>query len=195
MENAICLHEQDDGIGWKHTNYRTNVACVTRARTLILQTIITVANYEYIFAWQFGTAADIDLEVRATGILSTQPIHPSMDDRGLPYGTVVHPQVLAAHHQHIFSLRIDPALDGVKNTLLVEEALPMPVGKENPFGTGFVVKKRTVEKPGFEDLDITKARVFRIINENTRNPVNGGPTGYKIYPHPSQVLPKSPRLP
>jgi primary-amine oxidase len=48
-ENAICLHEQDGGIGWKHTNYRTNVAAVTRARTLVLQTIITVANYEYIF--------------------------------------------------------------------------------------------------------------------------------------------------
>ena len=49
MENAICLHEQDGGIGWKHTNYRTGVAAVTRVRTLVVQTIITVANYEYIF--------------------------------------------------------------------------------------------------------------------------------------------------
>lgn len=23
-ENAICIHEQDNGIGWKHTNYRTD---------------------------------------------------------------------------------------------------------------------------------------------------------------------------
>ena len=23
-ENAVCIHEQDNGIGWKHTNYRTN---------------------------------------------------------------------------------------------------------------------------------------------------------------------------
>jgi primary-amine oxidase len=49
MENAICLHEEDDGIGWKHTNYRTGVAAVIRARILVLQIIITVANYEYIF--------------------------------------------------------------------------------------------------------------------------------------------------
>ncbi len=49
MQNAICLHEQDGGIGWKHTNYRTSVAAVTRARILVVQTIITVANYEYIF--------------------------------------------------------------------------------------------------------------------------------------------------
>lgn len=24
MPNAVCIHEQDNGIGWKHTNYRTN---------------------------------------------------------------------------------------------------------------------------------------------------------------------------
>jgi primary-amine oxidase len=187
MENAMCLHEQDGGIGWKHTNYRTNVAAVTRARTLVLQTIITVANYEYIFAWHFGTAADIQLEVRATGILSTQPIHKSLNTEGSPYGTVVHDQVLAAHHQHIFSLRIDPAVDGFKNTLLVEEAHAIPMGKENPYGTGFVVKKRVVDKPGFEDLDLTKNRTFKIINENAKNPVNGGPTGYKLHTHASQV--------
>lgn len=51
MENAICLHEEDGGIGWKHTNYRTRVASVTRARLLVVQTIITVANYDYIFVY------------------------------------------------------------------------------------------------------------------------------------------------
>lgn len=38
-ENVICLHEQDGGIGWKHTNHRTQVAAVVRARNLILQTV------------------------------------------------------------------------------------------------------------------------------------------------------------
>ena len=116
-----------------------------------------------------------------------------MNKKVSPYGTVVHDQVLAAHHQHIFSLRIDPAVDGHRNTLVVEEAHPIPIGKENPYGTGFVVKKRTVDKPGFEDLDITKARTFKIVNESVRNPVNGGPTGYKIYPYASQVPSTLPR--
>ena len=110
-----------------------------------------------------------------------------MNKKGLPYGTVVHDQVLAAHHQHLFSLRIDPAIDGVKNTLVVEETHPIPIGADNPSGTGFVVKKRTIDNPGFEDLDISKARVFKIVNENFMNPLNGGPIGYKIYPYPSQV--------
>lgn len=110
-----------------------------------------------------------------------------MNKESFPYGTVVHDQVLGAHHQHLFSLRIDPAIDGQKNTLVVEEAHPMPIGEDNPYGTGFFVKKRIVDKPGFEDLDITKARVFKIVNESVRNLVNGGPIGYKLYPFASQV--------
>jgi primary-amine oxidase len=46
MPNAVCVHEQDGGIGWKHTNYRTGRAAVVRNRELVLQSIITVANYE-----------------------------------------------------------------------------------------------------------------------------------------------------
>jgi primary-amine oxidase len=33
-KNAMCIHEQDYGIGWKHTNYRTGGAAVVRNREL-----------------------------------------------------------------------------------------------------------------------------------------------------------------
>lgn len=46
---VICLHEQDNGIGWKHTNWRTGRAVTVRRRELVVQFIITLANYEYIF--------------------------------------------------------------------------------------------------------------------------------------------------
>lgn len=32
QENVICMHEQDDGLLWKHTNYRTNRAVAVRSR-------------------------------------------------------------------------------------------------------------------------------------------------------------------
>lgn len=53
--NVICLHEQDNGIGWKHTNWRTGRAIVTRRRELVIQFILTVANYEYVFNVSHGT--------------------------------------------------------------------------------------------------------------------------------------------
>ena len=43
-EAVICVHEQDGGIGWKHTNYRTGRAVVARNRELVVQSIMTVCS-------------------------------------------------------------------------------------------------------------------------------------------------------
>lgn len=188
LPNVICCHEQDDGILWKHTNFRTNNAVVTRSRILVLQTIITVSNYEYIFAFHFGQDASIHYEVRATGILSTCPIN--IGDTA-PYGTIVAPGTLAPYHQHLFSLRVDPAIDGYANSLQVEESHPLPVGDpnvHNPYGVGYVTKSSIIEQEGALDLDFTKNRTFKIINENKINPMTSTPVGFKLFPHYSQML-------
>ena len=177
MENVICVHEQDAGIGWKHTNYRTGHAAVVRNRELVVQSIITVANYEYILAFIFNQAGEVTYEVRATGIVSTQPIDEGIE---VPWGTVVHPGVLASHHQHIFSLRIDPAIDGHANRLVYDEIHPMPRSDFNPHGVGYTVSETVVEESTGLDLDSTTNRTYKIQNCIVRNPVNNKPVGYKI---------------
>ena len=190
MPNVICCHEQDDGILWKHTNFRTGNAVVTRSRILVLQTIITVSNYEYIFAFHFCQDASIYYEVRATGILSTAPTQIDLKEK-TPYGTIVAPGVLAPYHQHLFCLRIDPSLDGHSNSLAVQEAKAMPYGDpsvHNPFGVGYITEQKIIEQEGGFDLDHTKDRVFKIINENKINPITGTPVGFKLLPAYSQML-------
>lgn len=188
MPNVVCCHEQDDGILWKHTNFRTQNAVVTRSRILVLQTIITVSNYEYIFAFHFGQDATISFEVRATGILSTVPM--SLDTKEkVPYGTHVAPGVLAPYHQHLFSLRIDPAIDGHLNSLVVEESKPIAaIDSKNPFGVGYISEQTTIEREGGHDLDFTKNRVFKIVNENVTNSITKTPVGFKLLPAYSQML-------
>ncbi|TGO73773.1 hypothetical protein BELL_0332g00030 [Botrytis elliptica] len=185
MPNVVCIHEQDNGIGWKHTNYRTGRAAVVRNRELVLQSILTVANYEYILAFQFNQAGELMYEVRATGILSTQPI-----DEGLtvPWGTVVHPGVLAAHHQHIFSLRVDPMLDGPLNTVVYDEAHPMPRSDFNPHGVGYTVETKPITVSGGYDLNYDVNRTFKIQNSSVKNPINGKPVAYKIHVPPFQKM-------
>lgn len=190
LPNVVCCHEQDDGILWKHTNFRTGNAVVTRSRILVLQTIITVSNYEYIFAFHFAQDASISYEVRATGILSTVPLKHNVQEK-IPYGTVVAPGVLAPYHQHLFSLRIDPAIDGHSNSLVIEESKPMPVDDpevHNPFGIGYVAESRVVPQEGGFDLDFHKARVFKMVNESNINPITGTPVGFKLLPQYSQGL-------
>lgn len=96
---------------------------------------------------------------------------------------------MATYHQHLFSLRIDPAIDGYKNSLQVEESHPMPVEDEALMtNVGYVTKKEYVEHETPLETDVTRARVFKIVNENVLNPVTGTPVGYKLVPHYSQML-------
>lgn len=145
----------------------------------MIQSIITVSNYEYILAFIFNQAGEMVYEVRATGILSTQPI-----DQGcsVPWGTVVHDGVLASYHQHIMSLRIDPELDGnSKNRLIYEEAHALPRDpKTNPHGNAYITNKTVVGVSGGYDLDSKKNRVYMIENTKKQNPVNGKNVAYKI---------------
>lgn len=187
LPNVVCCHEQDDGILWKHSNFRTGHAVVARSRILVLQTIITVSNYEYIFAFHFCQDASIFYEVRATGILSTVPTNYG-DDINIPYGTIVAPGALAPYHQHLFCLRIDPAIDGQHNSVSIEESEAMPIGDSNPFGVGYVTKSHYVENEGGFDLDFTKARTVKFVNEARTNPITSTPVGFKLLPFYSQML-------
>ncbi|KAF2724418.1 hypothetical protein K431DRAFT_262216 [Polychaeton citri CBS 116435] len=188
LPNAVCCHEQDDGILWKHTNFRTGNPVVTRSRVLVLQTIITVSNYEYIFAFHFGQDASVHYEVRATGIMSTCPVN--IGD-SVPYGINVAPGTMAPFHQHLFCLRIDPAIDGHANSLQIEESVPLPVDDavvHNPYRIGYSTISQIVEKEGAFDLDFTTNKTFKLINEDKLNPTTGTPVGFKLVPHYSQTL-------
>ncbi|CAK1361735.1 unnamed protein product [Cercospora beticola] len=184
--NAICVHEVDNGIQWKHTNHRTGNAAVVRKRQLVLQTILTVANYEYIFAWILDQSGEITFETRATGILSTQPAEKYAK---VPWGTLVADGVMAPYHQHLFNIRIDPAVGGHENTFAYTDAVPMSWDEKlNPLGTGYVTEETQIVRASAVPDDLYKGRVFKIPNENKTNPVSLTPIGYKLVPIRSQML-------
>jgi len=184
--NVICLHEQDNGIGWKHTNWRTGRAVVTRLRELVVQFIITLANYEYVFAYKLDTAGGFTLEVRATGIVSVVNIDPGKTS---DYGNVVSSGVLAQNHQHIFAARIDPAIDGHKNTVLYEETHSAPWDNlTNPNGNFYETRKTTMNRSSGADAAPEHNRVFKIINPHKKNPHSGNAVAYKFMPPPTQKL-------
>lgn len=188
LKNVICMHEQDNGIQHKHSNYRNNEATVVRNRELVLQMICTVSNYEYVLAWIFDQAGNIEHEVRATGILSTMPID-NADGAKVPWGTNVGPGVMAAYHQHLFSLRIDPAIGGHNNTLFYEDSVALPVDRElNPFGMGYTAQQTVLDRSGHADLCIEKNRTFKIRNDSIVNPISLKPIAYRLDAAPSQML-------
>jgi primary-amine oxidase len=185
MKNVVCLHEQDAGIGWKHTNHRNSRATVVRNRQLVIQSICTLANYEYIVAYIFDQAGGIHIELRATGILSTMPIAPGITN---PWSTNVGPGVTAVNHQHIFCIRVDPAIDGHQNTVLYEDSVTMPVNENNEYGVGYVTEKTRIQKSqSFQD-SVELARTVKIEKPNKINQVSLSPVAYKLHAHRSQML-------
>lgn len=187
LKNVICMHEVDNGLQYKHTNYRTGAAAVSRNRQLHIQMICTVANYEYIFIFILDQAANVELEVRATGILSTVPFD-NENGETVPWGTNVGPGVMAPFHQHMFSFRVDPAIDGFKNTVYYEDSVPLPEDDKNPYLVGYTTEQTVISQSASAETDINRHRVFKIRNDSVVNPITYKPVAYKLHAAPSQML-------
>ena len=68
IANAICLHEEDAGILWKHFDWRSGATDVRRARRLVISSIATVGNYEYGLYWYLTLDGGIAFEAKLTGV-------------------------------------------------------------------------------------------------------------------------------
>ncbi|KAL7925794.1 copper amine oxidase [Trichoderma austrokoningii] len=178
---VVCLHEQDNGILWKHTNYRTGRAVVTRNREFVVQFITTLANYEYIFMFKLDLAGTITLETRATGIVSVTGID---EGKTSAYGNIMTPGVMAQNHQHVFAVRIDPAIDSydpADSQVVVEESHSQKVdAATNPYGNFYKVQRQTVEAATWVDAEPRINRLLKLENANKRNAVSGKNLGYKL---------------
>ena len=129
IKNAVCMHEEDYGILWKHTDRRLNTPEVRRSRRLVISSIATVENYEYGFFWYLYQDGNIQFEIKLTGILSLGALQPGEKS---PYGALIAPQLYAPNHQHFFNVRLDFDLDGTANSVYQVDVLPDEPGAEEP---------------------------------------------------------------
>ena len=96
IKNAICMHEEDHGILWKHADWRTGKTEVRRSRRLVISMIATVGNYEYGYYWYLYQDGTIEYEVKLTGVISNGALP---EGEKPAYGTLVAPQVYGPNHQ------------------------------------------------------------------------------------------------
>nr|BAU20376.1 ethanolamine oxidase [Syncephalastrum racemosum] len=194
IPNAICIHEEDTGLLFKHTDFRNNKAHSARSRRLVISHIVTAANYDYGLYYYFYQDGTFQYEVKATGELNTHVL--AEDEDPAPYGTIVAPQVDAQHHQHLFSMRIDPMVDGPTNSVAQVDvvASDLPVGHpDNAVGNAFS-PVTTI----YADTDEARARAngetsryWKIINETRIHPYTKEPVGFKLMcPNTPPMLPK-----
>ncbi|MBY5647563.1 primary-amine oxidase [Rhizobium leguminosarum] len=186
MKNAICMHEEDYGILWKHYEFRNGIFEVRRSRRLVISFFATVGNYDYGFYWYLYQDGTIQLEAKLTGIIQTAAV---ATGETYPWGGMVDDNLGGPTHQHFFNARLHMAVDGGDNTVTEHEFVPRPWGEDNPYGNVFDTRsrvlKRELDSPALANGET--GRYWKVSNPNIQNSVGKAP-GYKIVVMPSPVM-------
>ncbi|KAI0263644.1 copper amine oxidase [Gloeopeniophorella convolvens] len=185
IKNVICIHEEDAGLLWKHTDYRVGGRSHSvRSRRLVVSMVCTLANYEYVWNYFFYQDGSIELEIRLSGILQ---VYVARADEPTPYATRVAPGINAHFHQHLFSFRIDPMIDGLANTVVETDVRPAPAphgAPDNFAGNAFGVHERVLRRAseGARAWDAAADRRWRIASASPgrKHGATGQATAYAV---------------
>jgi primary-amine oxidase len=138
-KSVICLFERDAGAPlWRHFETATGAYSGRPATELVLRTIPSLGNYDYIVDWVLTPAGAIRVEVGAAGIDAVKGVAAGSHE-------VIAPQRVGVDHDHFFSVRLDLDIDGAANTLvrrrLVADGsgwrpVDEPITAEGPLGAG-----------------------------------------------------------
>jgi primary-amine oxidase len=179
IPNAICMHEEDNGILWKHVDADGHTE-VRRGRRFVVSSIVTVNNYEYGYFWYFYQDGSIEFEAKLTGIVLTVADAIGKDH---PSATELEPGLWAPYHQHILCARLDLDIDGEQNSVLEVESFAHPQGDKNPYGGAYETKETlfSKEKESQRVIDPFSGRFWKIVNQQVKNHMDH-PVGYKLIP-------------
>lgn len=178
IPQAVCMHEEDVGVLWKHTDLFTQSEQTRRQRRLVISFFVTVGNYDYGFYWYLYLDGRIEFEVKSTGVLFT-----SAHIADGTWGTQVAPGLGAPLHQHLFNARLDMMIDGLTNSVDELEVRREPLGPDNPYGNAFrqIQTRLSKESAAARVADPAVNRTWRVSNPDQRNRV-GDSVAYVLRP-------------
>lgn len=185
LTNAVCMHEEDFGVLWKHTDIWSGSQETRRQRRLVISFFTTIGNYDYGFFWYLYLDGTIEFEVKATGIVFTSG-HPGGD---CPYASEIAPGLGAPCHQHLFSARLDMMLDGHRNSIEEIETRRVPTGPDNLHGNAFALQRTPLarESDAQRVADNSVGRVWHVTNPGSLNRL-GRPVAYALHPEGQPLL-------
>ena len=170
IKNAICMHEEDFGILWKHTDRRLpDSPEVRRSRRLVVSSISTVENYEYGFFWYLYQDGNIQFEVKLTGILSLGRAAAGREAevrRARSRRSSTRPTISTS------STCGSTSTSTARPTPSTQvDVVPDPVDEHNPFENAFQRRGDAARRPRSRraaHLNLETARTWKIVNPNVQ---------------------------
>jgi diamine oxidase len=182
---AYCIFEFNTGIPLRrhhgrsknfHRFYEGLVSVV-----LIVRTISTIGNYDYITDFIFYHNGAIEIKITASGvIIGTFHGHKNQ------YGFEISKNLMGPIHQHLYHFKVDLDIKGTKNrfsTIDIEnDVIPNIWHKnvnENIHQTKFVERLKSTEKEAAHTFNFDEPKLL-IFSNNKFNDKYGNTPGYKI---------------
>ena len=188
IESAICIHEEDYGIQWKHMDMNMLGANeVRRSRRLVISSIATIGNYDYGLFWYLYLDGTVQCEVKLTGIVGISAYDEKLHRKDQDFR--ISDELVAPIHQHLFCVRMDWDLESGDNQLYETNVEALPVSEDNPHGMQLsaVAKHLKTESEAKRNVSNASSRTWKIINANKTNSF-GLPSGYKLLPGNTPAL-------
>ena len=188
IESAICIHEEDYGIQWKHMDMNMLGANeVRRSRRLVISSIATIGNYDYGLFWYLYLDGTFQCEVKLTGIVGISTYDEKVHRKDQDFR--ISDELVAPIHQHLFCVRLDWDLEGGNNQLFESNVEALPISDDNPHGMQLsaVATHLKTESEAKRNVSSSSSRVWKVINAKETNSF-GLPVGYKLLPGNTPTL-------
>ncbi len=199
LEKAVGVYERDGGLLWKHFESYSGRNESRRARQLVVFFIATIGNYDYAVNWIFHQDGVLEVDAGLTGIMLPKGVgeaHAAGHGAGPASGHLVAANVVAPHHQHFFSFRLDLDVDGPSNSVHEMNTRALPPGPANPLLNAFAMEETLLgsERAAQRRMDMQAARTWAVVSSSGRNAL-GGRTSYILVPGPNSLPYAAPESP
>ncbi len=188
LERAVAIYERDGGILWKHFDTVSGKNETRRARELVMFFVATIGNYDYAVNYIFKQDGSLEVDLALTGIMLAKGVREKRADENHSLlskrtGHLVAENIVAPHHQHFFSFRLDFDIDDTRNSVTEMNTSAMPAGANNPYLNGFMMRESVfkTETEAQRKMNMQAARVWTVTNFSAKNSL-GHHTSFILVP-------------
>lgn len=147
---------------------------------------VIIGNYDYALNWIFHQDGVLEADAALSGIMLPKGVPQTKANAhgpGFKSGHLVSANIVAPHHQHFFSFRLDLDVDGPNNSVHEMNTRAVPPGPTNPFFNGILMQETILktERQAQRRMSMPLARTWMVVNPTTQNAL-GHHTSYILVP-------------
>jgi primary-amine oxidase len=193
LERGMCVFERPTGDpAWRHFSNRRKEVNGKPQVELVVRTIPTIGNYDYVIDYVFSPQGNITLRVGATGFDAVKSV--AAADMTSPtaaqdtaFGALIAPYTVAPWHDHYINFRLDLDIDGQNNSLVRDSFVPASAPGSSPRKSMWTLKTEPYTTEGPATVDHGKAGSnWRVTNSNQLNRLKQNPS-YWLQSHHQAV--------